>query len=1397
MCPALTTLSDLVCSTLSIPSVSLPESVSFRDGYAAPFMTRTAGRLAVVTVVFMSLLPLHGSASAAPRSIESPIANPDLDRSCGLDVLMILDESTSIAQTQGATANVRNAFKAFTAALNNTSSRIAVAEFSTVARLPAIGSFGPGDYITITDGTKPQLDSYVDNEFNPNGRTNWEDGLRMGIPNHASRPDPAIPHLTVFVTDGDPNTIIRDDRVTDDEYANKVPLASNETQNTNDENFAADRAVRNANNLKRQGSHVLAIAVGSALQSTSSLNRLIKVSGPDVYNGTGDFDISTDDVFRVDDFSNLEDALREAAFQLCAPSVTVEKLVDLTPDPDSLDDAVPGVGWSIEGTPTVAGGYTWVLPDDTAPEGPVTTQTDGTGFATFQWNTNAAVDSGFAVVETIRPGFANVQSATACTFRTPDTPDTQLPLDSVGDGSFSVTIPQDAIVTCRLVNIADPDPSIDIEKYTDGADADAAPGPTIPIGDTVYWSYVVTNTGNTILENVAIADAEVQPGPAGGPTVSCPKDTLTQGESMTCTAAGTSGTLAGGGDFGGQYENLATVTATPSTGGPNVTDSDPSHYTAAAPGISVEKSTNGFDADFQPGPFVAPGSTVTWEYVITNTGAFALTGVTLDDDQLPAIDLDDDCTWTSGTTGELGVGDSATCSVTGTAVPGQYQNIATVTGTPASGPQVGDQDPSHYFGVDIDVDIEKATNDEDADTPTGPIVEVGSQVTWTYEVTNTGNFPLVSWTVADDQGVAVACPRVVIPPGGSTTCVASGVAREGQYANTGTVTVPSPGAGIPGASDSDPSHYFGARPQLDLEKGTGEAAGGPFDDADTPTGPFIPIGATVYWNYVVTNNGNVTLDDLLVVDSDLGDITGSCGATTLAPGASTTCSGSAASTTGQYLNVAIALALDPTGALVGDLDPSHYFGADPGIDVEKLTNGVDADTPDQAPLIPAGGPVDWVYFVTNTGNDALSGIVLTDDLEGTISCPQDSLDPGEEMICEAFGVAERGPYTNTASVSATDTTGATVTDTDPSHYVGFVTGISVEKATNGQDADIPTGPYVPAGRPVTWTYVVTNTGDLPIENVALSDDRGVVPVFEGGDSNGDGLLDPTETWVYSGTGTALGGQYVNVATVTGRAVIEDDDATLTDSDPSHYFGITGEISIEKTPPFTVVALGAPHTWTITVTNQSNVTLTDVAVTDPVSPSCSRVIGAMAPSAVVTYTCAQGPVANVVTNTATVTATDPASRLLTDSSTATVVPFGVGGTASIGDFVWRDSDCDGVQDAGEPGIGAARITISDLDNSFSAPFVSDGTGFYRAVGLLSSNYRVAIDATSVTGGLSTPGSFTFFLAEGEERLDADFGVCGELPVTGADVDRQLPLGLGLAGLGVVLLAVTWPHRRRLS
>ncbi|MCH8869786.1 MAG: hypothetical protein IIC85_08745, partial [Chloroflexi bacterium] len=80
--------------------------------------------------------------------------------------------------------------------------------------------------------------------------------------------------------------------------------------------------------------------------------------------------------------------------------------------------------------------------------------------------------------------------------------------------------------------------------------------------------------------------------------------------------------------------------------------------------------------------------TILWSYVVTNTGDVDLTGVTVTDDQGVAVT----CPLTA-----LAVGESMTCTATGTAVEGQYANVGTTDGTAPDGTVVTDEDPSHYF----------------------------------------------------------------------------------------------------------------------------------------------------------------------------------------------------------------------------------------------------------------------------------------------------------------------------------------------------------------------------------------------------------------------------------------------------------------------------------------------------------------------------------------------------------------------------------------------------------------------------------------------------------------------------------------------------------------------------
>jgi len=157
----------------------------------------------------------------------------------------------------------------------------------------------------------------------------------------------------------------------------------------------------------------------------------------------------------------------------------------------------------------------------------------------------------------------------------------------------------------------------------------------------------------------------------------------------------------------GQTTNVATVTGLPvdpTTGQPSrnpVSDTDPSNHTGVvpfvpAPGIGIEKATNGQDADNAPGVELIVGEQATFTFVVTNTGNVDLIGVSVKDDVLGAI-----CA-----VGDLTVGDSVTCESLATVSEGQATNIATATGQPVdpatgqpTGDPVADEDPSNHTGV--------------------------------------------------------------------------------------------------------------------------------------------------------------------------------------------------------------------------------------------------------------------------------------------------------------------------------------------------------------------------------------------------------------------------------------------------------------------------------------------------------------------------------------------------------------------------------------------------------------------------------------------------------------------------------------------------------------------------
>jgi hypothetical protein len=104
--------------------------------------------------------------------------------------------------------------------------------------------------------------------------------------------------------------------------------------------------------------------------------------------------------------------------------------------------------------------------------------------------------------------------------------------------------------------------------------------------------------------------------------------------------------------------------------------------------------------------------------------------------------------------------------------------------------------------------------------------------------------------------------------------------------------------------------------------------------------------------------------------------------------------------------------------------------------------------------------------------------------------------------------------------------------------------VKIEKTTNGGDVA-----NIVEGDTVTWSYLVTNTGNRPLVNIVVTDNKeGAVS-----ECQGDGsleLLNPKKSIRCTKVGEAILGAYSNKVTV----VAYSDDKELTATATSSYVG---------------------------------------------------------------------------------------------------------------------------------------------------------------------------------------------------------------------------------------------------
>ena len=359
-------------------------------------------------------------------------------------------------------------------------------------------------------------------------------------------------------------------------------------------------------------------------------------------------------------------------------------------------------------------------------------------------------------------------------------------------------------------------------------------------------------------------------------------------------------------------------------------------------------------------------------------------------------------------------------------------------------------------------------------------------------------------SVTDDNvDGLVVCDVTTLLPGDVATCTASHTVTQADL-NAGFVTNNASATGTPaGGILTDPSDtataFASASPSLTLDK---TIIGGD---------PYTTVGATIDYQYVVTNTGNVTITGVSVTDDNVDGLV-VCDVTTLLPGDVATCTASHTVTqadlnAGFVTNNASATGTPAGGILTDPSDTATAFAAIADLEVSK---SVDISNPS------AGGTVVYTITVTNNGLSNATGVVVNDLLPAGLTFDSDD---GAGAYDSGTGVWTIGGLANGASVTLEIT--ATVdsgTDGDLISNTASVDGNQYDNdsANDSDSADIT----VKANQaPLTITGPTSATFGGADQAITTSGGSGTgLVTFSAGASTACSIV-ANQLHVTSGTGT--------------------------------------------------------------------------------------------------------------------------------------------------------------------------------------------------------------------------------------------------------------------------------------
>lgn len=201
--------------------------------------------------------------------------------------------------------------------------------------------------------------------------------------------------------------------------------------------------------------------------------------------------------------------------------------------------------------------------------------------------------------------------------------------------------------------------------------------------------------------------------------------------------------------------------------------------------------------------------------------------------------------------------------------------------------------------------------------------------------------------------------------------------------------------------------------------------------------------------------------------------------------------------------------------IVNTVTANGFFGGTP---VSSPSSSVSVDVEDAAPALnvtkgsdvtsvnAAGDAIVYSIRVANTGNVTVSSITVTDTLVG-VTCPGSgnntisSLAPGGIEVCTGTytvvqadfdlggandGSTADGDIDNTASASGTYD-GSAVADSDDRAVTLNINRSLTTVKTATLNEEIAVNGFADAGETISYSYLVTNTGNVTLTNVRVDD----------------------------------------------------------------------------------------------------------------------------------------------------------------------------------------------------------------------------------------------------------------------------------------------------------------------